>query len=131
MKEKRVKRNTAKTDVVLQEPRKQCICIVCPNCCTLETDGKNVIGAGCERGEAFALQEWIEPLRVLTTTIRCETEKGIKILPVKTATSVSVSRMPAIIKGIRRLHISEVPSIGSKITVANLPEPLDIIVTGE
>jgi CxxC motif-containing protein len=131
MKEKRVKRNTTKTDIVLKEPKKEYICIVCPNCCTLETDGKNVIGAGCEKGEAFALQEWIEPLRVLTTTVRCETEEGTKILPVKTGTPVPISRMHAIVKGIRKLHISEVPTIGSKITVTTPPEPLEIIVTGE
>ena len=49
-------------------------CLVCPNCCELETNGPVVEGARCKRGKAFALQETIEPLRVLTTTLRCETE---------------------------------------------------------
>jgi CxxC motif-containing protein len=131
MKEKRIKRNTAKKDIVLQEPRKEYICIICPNCCTLETDGKNVIGAQCEKGEAFAFQEWVEPSRVLTAAVRCETEKGVKILPVKTVTPVPLSRMPAIMKEIKTIHLSEAPPIGSKIAVMNLAQPLDIIITGE
>lgn len=131
MKEKRVRTKTGNTDIILKEPKKQYICIICPNCCKLETDGKNVVGVRCEKGETFALQEWVEPLRVLTTTVRCETERGVKILPVKTATPVSLSRTPAIMKEIKTPRLSKIPPIGSKITVRNLEEPLDIVITGE
>ena len=129
MEEKDKKKN--KSNIVLNEPTKKYVCIVCPNCCALETDGANVLGARCQKGEDFACQEWREPLRVLTTTVRCETEKGVKILPVKTASAVPLFHHSTIMKGIKALRLPEVPPIGSKITIANLHEPLEIIVTGE
>jgi len=131
MKEKDKKKKQNKSNIVLNEPTKKYVCIICPNCCALETDGSNVLGARCPKGEAFACQEWREPLRVLTTTVRCEKEKGVKILPVKTASAVPLFNLSTIMKGIKALRLSEVPPIGSKITIANLLEPLDIIVTGE
>ncbi len=131
MEKRNTKKKTGKTSIALKDSRRKYICIICPNCCKLETDGKNVVGARCKEGQAFALQEWIEPLRVLTTAVRCETERGVKILPVKTVTPVPLSRTPAIMKEIKTLRLSKIPPIGSKITVRNLEEPLDIVITGE
>lgn len=131
MGEKEKKKRKGKAKVVFTGATKNFICIICPNCCALETDGTQVAGAGCEKGEAFAGQEWIEPLRVLTTTVDCQTEKGGHILPVKTASPVPLSRVSPIMKSIKALRLFEVPAIGTKITVSTLPEPLEIIVTGE
>ncbi len=114
----------------MKGPGRRYVCIVCPNCCELETDGVGVIGAGCKKGEAFGLQEWIEPLRVLTTTVRCLTETGIHILPVKTSSPVLLSRVSIIMRGIKSLRLREVPPIGSRIAVPGLAEQLEIIVTG-
>lgn len=125
------KRNRGKSRVVLKKPTRHYVCIVCPRCCELETDGVSVVGGKCEKGEAFACQEWVEPLRVLTTTIHCETEKGFYILPVKTASSVPLSRVTTIMKGIKSVRLSEVPPIGARIAVPGLAEPLDVIVTGD
>ena len=118
-------------EVALGKPTKAYVCIICPNCCELETDGSNTVGAKCEKGEAFACQEWVQPLRVLTTTVCCETEKGMSILPVKTASPVPLSQLSPIMKEIKALRLSEVPPIGSKVTVENLTEPLELIIAGE
>ena len=107
------------------------ICIVCPSCCELETDGAEVAGARCERGEAFARQEAVLPLRVITTTVRCATEKGIRMLPVKTAAPVPLASFPDIMKQIKALRLKEPLPIGSRLTTKNLPEPVELIVTGE
>jgi CxxC motif-containing protein len=131
MKETSKKKRKDKTKVILSEPTKRYVCITCPNCCALETDGTQVVGAKCEKGESFACQEWLEPRRVLTTTVRIETGTGAHILPIKTASSVPLSRLSTIMKEIKALSLREVPPIGSRIPVTDLPEPLEIIVTGE
>jgi CxxC motif-containing protein len=131
MEKKPKKKRKEKPRVVFSGPTKHYICITCPNCCPLETDGIQVAGALCEKGQAFACQEWILPRRVLTTTVRVETKKGTHILPVKTAAPVPLSRLQAVMKAIKALRLGEVPPLGSRITVIEGPEPLDIIVTGE
>lgn len=125
------KKKKGKDPVVFSRPTKEFICITCPKGCVLETDGAQVKGARCEKGQAFACHEWIEPLRVLTTTVRVKTGKGTYILPVKTASAVPLSRLSAIMKAIKALHLPEVPLLGTKMIVPGLPELLEIIVTGE
>ncbi|MBW6457826.1 MAG: DUF1667 domain-containing protein [FCB group bacterium] len=53
---------------------KDMICIVCPVGCkmTLEPEGKGyrVSGHQCKRGEDYAVEEYTNPTRMLTTTVR-------------------------------------------------------------
>jgi CxxC motif-containing protein len=120
-----------KDQVVFSVPTKNYICITCPKGCAVETDGTQVAGARCEKGQAFACQEWIDPRRVITTTVRVETDQGTHILPVKTAASVPLAQRSAIMQKIKALRLREVPPLGSRIIVSQGPEPLEIIVTGE
>ena len=106
-------------------------CIICPTCCELETDGSDVNGARCPKGEAFALQEMVMPLRVITTTMRCETAEGVRMIPVKTTSAVPMERIFEIMKAIKALRLSEVPPYGSLVTVDTLEEPVELVVTGE
>jgi CxxC motif-containing protein len=106
------------------------VCIVCPTCCELETDGADVNGSRCPKGEAFARQEMLMPLRVITTTVRCETPKGVRMLPVKTACPVPVSTSPDIMRQVKSLRLSEVPPIGSRVEAGSSAEPVELIVTG-
>lgn len=58
-------------------------CIVCPIGCSLKIDLDTLVVSGnnCPRGENYAVSEVTNPVRILTTTIRCE--NGM-VLPVKT-----------------------------------------------
>ena len=120
-----------KDKVVFSGPTKKYVCITCPNCCALETDGIQAAGARCPKGEAFACQEWIEPRRVLTTTVRCQTKEGTHILPVKTASHVPLSSLSAVMKAIKALRLTEKPPLGRRIAIPSLAEPMEIIITGE
>lgn len=112
--------------------KKGFICIICPKCCELEVLGGPVIsGASCERGEEFARQEAILPLRTITTTLRCETEEGARMVPVKTASPIPLANVLEIMKHIKRVRLSGVPKLGSRIRLNEIPEPLELIVTGE
>ena len=52
---------------------KEFICIVCPSSCRLSVFEENgeikVTGHTCRRGEEHGIEEWREPLRMLTTTV--------------------------------------------------------------
>jgi CxxC motif-containing protein len=128
-KKKPKKKRLMKQD--LGKPTKNFICIICPTCCELETDGSGVVGARCPKGEEFARQEWISPLRTLTTTVPAETPQGVRMVPVKSADPVPLSEIPAIMRRIKTLRLHETPPIGARIAVAPVSEPLVLIVTGE
>ena len=117
--------------MVARKKIKKFICITCPKCCELETDGSEVSGAGCKRGKEFAIQEAILPLRVITTTIRCETENGTRMIPVKTAVPVPLEKIPDIMRHIKGAQFSKIPVLGSHVTVKGGHEALELIVTGE
>lgn len=57
--------------------KKEITCVVCPSGCkiTVEGEGRNISrieGFGCKRGEDYAKDEFIEPKRILTTTVKAE-----------------------------------------------------------
>jgi len=114
-----------------KDKAKRYTCIVCPACCDMETDGTDVNGARCPKGEAFARQEVIMPLRLITTTVRCEISKGTKLLPVKTSCPVPLSRVPEMMRQIKALRLSEIPAIGTRLTTGSASEPVEWVVTGE
>lgn len=64
-------------------------CIVCPMGCHLEArrSGNETIdvnGQGCRRGSEYARNEWLHPVRVLTTTIRVK-NGCLPVAPIKSA----------------------------------------------
>lgn len=70
--------------------KRELTCIVCPMGCSLEvqiTDGKvsDVKGNTCPRGKQYAENECVNPMRTITTTVKC---MNGAILPVKTASPI-------------------------------------------
>lgn len=66
--------------------KRELTCICCPLGCVMEVefDGKNVtsvIGNTCKRGEEYAKSECINPVRMVTSTIKNDCGKPV---PVKT-----------------------------------------------
>ena len=69
---------------------KELICIVCPNGCHLKVDeekGYAVTGNKCDRGIDYGKAELLNPVRMVTTTVKLE-NAGSKRLPVKTSSAV-------------------------------------------
>jgi CxxC motif-containing protein len=127
-----VKKKKSKERKPLDKDKAKTItCVVCPACCDLETDGAEVNGARCLKGENFARQEVVMPLRVVTTTLRCETREGVRMIPVKTTAPVPLARIFEIMKSIKALRLSRAPGYGSIIHVDTPQEPVELIVTGE
>ena len=70
-------------------------CIVCPMGCNIEVELENgevlsVTGNTCKRGEEYAKNECISPVRTITSTVRCE-DGGV--VPVKTDRPIPKDKM--------------------------------------
>ena len=87
-------------------------CIACPLGCTLsvELEGKDIIsvsGNTCPRGKEYAISECTQPVRTLTTTMRCENGE---LVSVKTSKPIPKERvfdaLAVINKTVARLPIA-------------------------
>lgn len=69
---------------------RELICICCPMGChlTVNVEDKKVSGNTCKRGEVYALNEVINPVRVITSTVKIEGSR-LPVLPVKTDGAIS------------------------------------------
>jgi CxxC motif-containing protein len=80
---------------------KRIVCVLCPKGCVLEVreaepggadNRPEVTGNGCKKGIEYGIQELVEPLRTLTTTVRTVVP-GFPRLPVRTTADVPLRRM--------------------------------------
>jgi len=81
-------------------------CLVCPQGCELRAavQGDRIVsleGHECARGEQYAAEELFRPLRVLTTTVRLQSEH-VPRLPVKTSAPVPRERLRACMAAARK-----------------------------
>ena len=77
-------------------------CIVCPTGCeikVMENLNKEIIfeGYACKRGKEYAEQEYYEPKRILTTTIRVESG-FLPLVPVRTDKSILRDKLSEVMK---------------------------------
>jgi len=89
--------------------KKHFVCVVCPVGCEIDVvhDGGKIIsmeGNKCEKSEEFVSQELIEPMRILTTTVRIQGSKW-PVIPVRTDKAVPKRLFPRIMKQLRRTKL--------------------------
>ena len=81
---------------------KKITCIICPAGCLITAcgrDGKvDISGNGCEKGEAYAVKEYLAPERMVTSLIM--NKKGIPV-PVKTQIPVPKERIYDVLRAMR------------------------------
>ena len=92
-------------------------CIVCPLGCSLAvemSDGKvqSVSGNTCPRGKVYAEKECINPVRTITSTVRCEDGS---VLPVKTEAPIPKDKIFDAMKIINNASVRLPISIGDVI----------------
>ena len=85
------------------------VCVVCPIGCeiTVVHDGGKIIsmeGNKCEKSKEFVSQELIEPMRILTTTVRIEGARW-SVIPVRSDKAVPKRLFPRIMKQLRRIRL--------------------------
>ncbi len=99
--------------------RKELICVNCPMGCrvTVELEGKEVLsvtGNSCPRGREYAIQECIQPMRILTSTVRIE-GAGARVLPVITEEAIPLEKMDEAMEEIRNVTVHAPVQIGTVI----------------
>ena len=85
------------------------VCVVCPIGCEIDVvhDGSKIIsmeGNKCEKSEEFVNQELIEPMRILTTTVRIQ-ESMWPVIPVRTDKPVPKRLFSRVMKQLRRTKL--------------------------
>ena len=78
---------------------KDIICITCPQGCIIKVTGDpakaeitSCEGFKCKRGKVYAENEFIRPLRILTTSVKTE-GAVVPLLPVRTSAMVEVKKL--------------------------------------
>lgn len=84
-------------------------CIVCPTGCAIQAvdDGKGNVtfeGYTCKRGLEYAQQEYYEPKRILTTTMRVENGL-LPLVPVRTNNPIPKDKLKEVLKEIAKKTI--------------------------
>lgn len=94
-------------------------CIVCPLGCAIEVeveDGKvkEVKGYTCPRGEEWAIQEVINPKRVVMSVVPVE-GGALPTVSVKTAEAVPKEKIPELMKFLAKLKLRAPVEIGETV----------------
>ncbi len=112
--------------------KRELTCIVCPRgcalVCELDDNGKlvSVTGNLCPRGKKYADDECTNPMRVVTSTVRCEDGA---VVSCKTSTSIPKS---LVLEAMRVINSTKAPSsvkIGDVIIENILGTGADVIAT--
>ena len=89
--------------------KKHFVCVVCPIGCEIDVvhEGGKIVsmeGNKCEKSVEFVSQELIEPMRILTTTVRIQ-ESRWAVIPVRTDKAVPKRLFPRIMRQLRRIEL--------------------------
>lgn len=114
---------------------KEIICTVCPTGCTIRVEGENgnitsIEGFSCPRGKAYAENEFISPVRILTSTAKV---KGAKtpLVAVRSKTPIPKDKLFDCMAEIRKLEIAAPIKRGDVLIADVCGTGVDIIASGD
>lgn len=114
---------------------KEIICTVCPTGCTIHVEGENgnitkIEGFSCPRGKVYAENEFISPVRILTSTAKVNGAKT-PLVAVRSKTPVPKEKLFDCMKEIRKLNLTAPVNRGD-ILIENICDTgIDIVATSE
>ena len=97
------------------------ICITCPRGCRLKVDEENdyaVTGNACPRGEVYGKNEVLNPVRVVTSTVRTNSEVDPRC-PVKTNGAIPKGKMFEAMELLNAITL-KTPIKTGQVVIANL-----------
>lgn len=108
-------------------------CIVCPNGCELEAAVENgeltaLHGAGCKRGEQYARQELVHPMRTLSSSVRL-LRGEMPLASVRLDRPVPREALPRVMEEIRRATLQAPVAIGDLVITSVAGLNANVIVT--
>ena len=108
------------------------VCINCPRGCHLEEEkvGEEIVVTGneCPRGETYATNELVNPLRILTTTVAIESE-DYRRLPVISSAPLPKGKIMDAIKELKDVCVKVPVSMNDVIVKDILGSGIDIIAS--
>jgi CxxC motif-containing protein len=97
-------------------------CIICPTGCQIQAISKNseitFEGYTCQRGLEYAQQEYFEPKRILTTTIRVE-NGFLPLIPVRTDKPILKDKLSVALEEIAKTQVNAPIKMG-EILIENI-----------
>ena len=96
--------------------KKELTCICCPMGCALsvELEGSNVLsvsGNTCKRGDAYARDEVVRPVRMVTSIVKVK-NGNLKMLPVKTKELIDKSRINECLEALKDVEVNAPIHVG-------------------
>ena len=114
--------------------KKEIICTVCPMGCHIMVEGEgekvtSIQGNNCKRGEQYATTEFSHPVRILTTTIKTDSEKA-PLIPVRSDKPIPKEKIMDCMNVIRECKVSAPVNVYD-ILVENICDTgINIVATG-
>ena len=115
---------------------KKIICITCPQGCLITVKGdaekktiESVEGFTCKRGKTYAENEFIHPLRILTSSVKVAGADA-PLVPVRTRTAIPKELLFKGMEEIRKLEIKGPVKCGDVIVPDFLGTGVDLIASG-
>jgi CxxC motif-containing protein len=109
-------------------------CTVCPIGCQIEVrlnesgQVKDISGNSCKRGYTYAVTEFTNPTRTLTSTVKCES-KTDRLIPVKTSSPIPKAKLFDAMKLINDLECKAPIKIGDVIYKDFIEKGVDLVAT--
>jgi CxxC motif-containing protein len=112
---------------------KMIICIVCPLGCEMKVsgDGKEVqmvTGQGCERGKTYAADEFLSPMRILTSSVKV-TGAASPLVPVRSNGTVPQELLLECVEHLRHIELKAPVAMYDIIVPDILGTGVDIVAT--
>lgn len=103
------------------------ICIKCPRGCNITVDGDKITGNLCPRGESYAKEEMVCPMRIVTALVKNNLGQ---IVPVKTSTEVPKSLIKNVLEEISHCKVGKT-GIGDIVIENVCGTNANVVITGE
>ena len=115
--------------------RNEITCIVCPLGCRIELDVgpdrsiQKITGYQCKQGKAYAVTEYENPVRVLTSTVLVEASEN-RLLPVRTDRPVPKDLIGEIMHSLSSVRVKPPIEVGNIIVQNILATGANLVSTG-
>lgn len=115
--------------------KKEIICTVCPMGCHIlvEGEGENIIsitGNTCKRGEVYAAAEFCHPVRILTTTVKTDSEKT-PLVPVRSEKPLPKEKIMECMSVLRAQEMKTPISVYDVVVENICGTGINIVATGD
>ena len=113
---------------------RELICITCPKGCVTKVWKENgdikIEGKICKKGREYIKQEYIEPKRVLTSTVVVE-PSAVKRLPVRPRGAIPKKKLFMAMNRLSRIRVAPPIKIGDVIISNFLNTGIDVIASDD